>query len=124
MKIRTLIVDDSLFTRKKLQDLLQEIPSIEICGVAKNGEEAIDMAVELKPDFITLDNILPDMTGLQILRVLKDQLTATIFIMISAVGQQSAIKEATDLGAKHYFVKPLDPIAFKETLIEILNSGR
>ena len=46
MKIRTLIVDDSLFTRKKLQDLLQEIPSIEICGVAKNGEEALDMAVE------------------------------------------------------------------------------
>ena len=120
MRIRTLIVDDSLFTRKKLQDLLGEMPEIEICAIASNGEEAIDLALELKPDFITLDNVLPDMTGLQILNVLKGQLTNTKIVMISAVGQQSTIKEAMELGALHYFVKPLDPQDFKEMVTEIL----
>jgi two-component system chemotaxis response regulator CheY len=77
-----------------------------IVGQAANGEEAIDMAFELQPDFITLDNILPDMIGTDILRVYKEEGLKSRVVMISAVGQESVISEGLSLGAKAYLVKP------------------
>lgn len=105
--MRVLIVDDSTYIRSSLRTLLGE-QGYEVVGEAKNGEMAIDLAMELKPDVITLDNILPDMTGLDILKTLKTGDIRSKIIMISAVGQQSAIVDAMNNGAKHYLVKPFD----------------
>lgn len=105
--MRVLIVDDSTYIRSSLKTLLEE-NGHDVVGVAKNGEEAIDLAMELKPDVITLDNILPDMTGLDVLKTINDDQFESIVIMISAVGQQSAIVDAKSNGAKHYLVKPFD----------------
>ena len=105
--MRVLIVDDSTYIRSTLRTLLEE-NGYEIVGEAKNGEMAIDLALELKPDVITLDNILPDMTGLDVLKTLNtDEFRASV-IMISAVGQQSVIVDAKTNGAEHYLVKPFD----------------
>jgi len=122
MSISAVIVDDSLFTRSKMKEMLSGIPEVEVVGVAKNGEEAIDLIEEKQPRLVTLDNILPDMTGMEILQVLQPRMPETTFVMVSAVGQQSAVKEATLLGAKHYFVKPLDTAEFQNVMIKILNS--
>ena len=65
-----LIVDDSLYMRTMISDALSKA-GYTIIAQAANGEAAIDMAMEHKPDLITLDNILPDMIGTDILRVLK-----------------------------------------------------
>lgn len=101
-----LIVDDSMYMRTLINDALSNA-GFNVVGQASNGEQAIDMALELKPDLITLDNILPDMIGTDILRVLKqeEKLTSEV-IMISAVGQDSVIQEGMELGAKDYIVKP------------------
>lgn len=105
--MRVLIVDDSTYIRSSLRTLLEE-NGYDVVGEAKNGESAIDLALELKPDVITLDNILPDMTGLDVLKTINtDDFTSKV-IMISAVGQQSAIVDAMSSGAKHYLVKPFD----------------
>ncbi|MDH5397998.1 MAG: response regulator [Cyclobacteriaceae bacterium] len=100
-----LIVDDSLYMRTIIKDALKE-EGYEIIGEAANGEEAIDMAFELKPDIITLDNILPDMIGTDILRVYKEEGLSSEVVMISAVGQEAVINEGLSLGARHYIVKP------------------
>ncbi|WP_425391450.1 response regulator [Ekhidna sp.] len=105
--MRVLIVDDSTYIRSSLRTLMQE-NGYEVVGEAKNGEMAIDLALELKPDVITLDNILPDMTGLDVLKTINTDDFNSYVIMISAVGQQSAIVEAKENGAKHYLVKPFD----------------
>ncbi|GAB4247625.1 MAG: chemotaxis protein CheY [Ekhidna sp.] len=104
-----LIVDDSSYTRKIIKLALSKA-GYEIIGEAETGEEAIDKAIELDPDIITLDNILPDMLGLDILRILKEDegLKAGV-VMISAIGQQSAVKEGIGLGAEKYIVKPFTP---------------
>ncbi len=107
MLMRVLIVDDSTYIRSTLRTLLEE-NGYEVVGEAKNGEMAIDLALELKPDVITLDNILPDMTGLDVLKTLNTDDFGSFVIMISAVGQQSAIVDAMTNGAKHYLVKPFD----------------
>jgi len=120
MSKRVLIVDDSLYMRTMISTALVEA-GYEVVGLAANGESAIDMAMELKPDLITLDNILPDMIGLDILRVLKqeEKIEAKI-VMISAVGQDSVIQEEMDLGASAYIIKPFTTELLLETLANAL----
>ena len=100
-----LVVDDSLYMRTVIKDALEKA-GYQVVGQAANGEEAIDMALELKPDIITLDNILPDMIGTDILKVYTNEGLLSKVIMISAVGQESVIQEGLTLGAKAYIVKP------------------
>lgn len=106
MSKTVLIVDDSLYMRTLINEALIEA-GFDVVGQAGNGEAAIDMAIELQPDLITLDNILPDMIGTDILRVLKqEENIKSKVIMISAVGQESVIQEGLSLGASDYIVKP------------------
>ena len=101
-----LVVDDSMYMRTLIKDALSG-GNYEIVGEAANGESAIDKAMELNPDLITLDNILPDMIGTDILRVLKgEENLKSKVIMISAVGQESVIQEGMSIGAEDYIVKP------------------
>jgi two-component system chemotaxis response regulator CheY len=100
-----LVVDDSLYMRTVIKDALEKA-GYKVVGQAASGEEAIDMAFELKPDIITLDNILPDMIGTDILKVYTQEGLLSKVIMISAVGQESVIQEGLTLGAKAYIVKP------------------
>ncbi|GAA5026267.1 chemotaxis protein CheY [Marivirga lumbricoides] len=113
---KVLIVDDSLYMRTLIKDALEE-GGYEIVGQAANGEEAIDLAFELQPDIITLDNILPDMIGTDILKVYKDEGLLSKVFMISAVGQESVIQEGMKLGAEDYIVKPFT----SEQLVQALS---
>lgn len=113
-----LIVDDSGYSRSTIKGILVNA-GYQVIGEAKDGVEALDKIVELDPDLVTLDNILPDMTGLEILRALKEQGILPTVIMVSAVGQQSAIQEGLDLGIKAYITKPFDP---NELLEEVKKS--
>jgi two-component system chemotaxis response regulator CheY len=117
MSKRVLIVDDSLYMRTMINSALTAA-GYEVVGQAANGESAIDMALDLVPDLITLDNILPDMIGTDILRVLKeDEKIPSVVIMISAVGQDSVIQEGMSLGAAAYIVKPFTT----ESLLEVID---
>ncbi|MFN0049318.1 MAG: response regulator [Cytophagales bacterium] len=116
MSKKVLIVDDSLYMRTVIKDALVNA-GFDVVGQAANGESAIDLAIELQPDLITLDNILPDMLGLDILNVLKSEEIESKVIMISAVGQESVVEEGIKRGASHYIVKPFT----SEQLIEIVH---
>lgn len=111
-----LIVDDSLYMRTLISDTLTE-GGYKVVGQASNGEQAIDMALELEPDLITLDNILPDMIGIDVLRVIKEEEEVkSKVLIISAVGQESVIQEGLSLGAEKYIVKPFTPDVLLETI--------
>lgn len=105
MAKKVLIVDDSIYMRSLIKTALEE-NGFEIVGEAANGETAIDLAMELQPDLITLDNILPDMMGFEILKVLKQEGLESKVVMISAVGQQTVVNKGKELGAEDYIVKP------------------
>ncbi len=107
MKKKVLVVDDTIYMRALIKDALPD--DYEVVGEAPNGEIAIDMAFKLQPDLITLDNVLPDMMGLDVLKTLgKSDLNCKV-LMVSAVGQQSMIKKGFELGASGYVVKPFSP---------------
>lgn len=115
MKKKVLIVDDSLYMRTLIKDVLVNA-GYDVVGMAANGENAIDMAFDLQPDIITLDNILPDMLGLDIVKALKSEDIQSKIIMISAVGQNSVIQDGLESGASDYLVKPFT----NDQLIEAL----
>lgn len=115
---KVLIVDDSAYMRSVIKAALVK-EGYEIVGEAGDGETAIDLALELAPDLITLDNILPDMMGLEILKVLKEEKVSAKVIMVSAVGQQTMVNKGIELGASDYLVKPFT----SESLIEAVNKA-
>ena len=115
MSKKALIVDDSIYMRSLIKTSLVE-EGFEIVGEAQDGESAIDLALELQPDLITLDNILPDMMGFEILKVLKDNGCRSKVLMISAVGQQTVVNKGISLGAADYIVKPFT----SESLLEVV----
>lgn len=106
--MKVLIVEDSVYMRAVIRTVLNKY-GCTVVGEAKNGEEAIDMAIRLQPDLITVDNVLPDMLGLDILRSLKEEKLKSKAIMISAVGDQITQSKARMLGALDYIVKPFEP---------------
>jgi two-component system, chemotaxis family, protein-glutamate methylesterase/glutaminase len=71
-KIRVLVVDDSAFARKVLRQVLGRSPNLEVVGTAHDGLDAIERIVELRPDVITLDLVMPNLDGVGVLHALKE----------------------------------------------------
>ncbi|MDK2562642.1 response regulator [Romboutsia sedimentorum] len=108
---RVLIVDDAAFMRMSIKNMLSNY-EFEIVGEAENGLMAIEKYKELQPDIVTLDITMPEMDGLQALRVIKKLDPSASVVMVSALGQEARMKEAIIYGAKGFIVKP-----FKEEII-------
>jgi two-component system chemotaxis response regulator CheB len=106
-RVRVLVVDDSALMRRLLSDLLSSSPEIEIAGTARNGREAVLQAVRLKPDVITLDVEMPEVSGLDALPTLLAVQEAPV-IMVSALTQEGAdvTLQALELGAIDFLPKP------------------
>ena len=118
MNKRILIVDDSFYMRTMLKNMLTDAGYEEV-GEAANGAQAVEMAVSTKPDLITLDVILPDNTGLDVLKSLREKVPGSKVVMCSAVGQEVIVTEAIDSGALAYIIKPFS----EEKVLEIVNSA-
>jgi two-component system LytT family response regulator len=101
--IRTLIVDDESIARKVLRDELEVFKDVEIIGEADNGQEALRLIEELRPDLVFLDLRMPLMGGFEVMRLGDDVLPA--FIIVTAYDQHAI--EAFEAGAIDYLLKPV-----------------
>jgi two-component system chemotaxis response regulator CheB len=88
-KIRVLTVDDSAFIRVSLKKLI-ETDDIEICGSARNGEDAIKKIKQLNPDVVTLDVDMPVMNGIECLQEIKKQSLKVPVVMLSSLTTKGA----------------------------------
>lgn len=114
---RVLIVDDALFIRNALKMMLEN-NGFEVAGLAENGVEGINKYQSLKPDIVTMDITMPVMDGIQALReIVKLDPNATV-IMVSAMGQESAVRESVIAGAKSFIVKPFKEEQVIRTLVK------
>ena len=103
-----MVVDDSAFMRKSLSIILGSDPEIEIIDTAINGLEAVDKAIKLKPDLITLDIEMPQMDGLTALKEIMAK-SPTAVIMVSSLTTQGAdaTLKALELGAVDFIPKEM-----------------
>jgi len=108
--IRVLIVDDSLFIRTILRDLLKNSLDIEIVGTAVNGIDALAKIADLKPDIVTLDIEMPRMNGLEVLEALQKERVRPKVIVLSTLTSRQAdmTHRALRLGADDFMLKPRD----------------
>lgn len=107
-KLRVLVVDDTIVYRKSVSDIIEEIPGIELAGVAHNGKIALDKIPILKPDLLTLDIEMPVMNGLEVLAELKKrypEIGAVMLSTLTADGSEMTLK-ALELGAFDFILKP------------------
>lgn len=111
--IKILMADDSAFMRKILKDILTDMGFSNFVE-AENGKQAIEKFEVEKPDLILLDVIMPEMDGVETLKQIGKK---TKVVMVTAIGQDSIIKESKDNGAVGYIVKPFE----KEKVIEEIN---
>ena len=118
MNKRILIVDDSFYMRTMLKNMLTDA-GYDVVGEAANGQQALEMAVATTPDLITLDVILPDNTGLDVLKGIRQQQPDAKVVMCSAVGQETIVNEAIENGALAYIVKPFS----EERVLEIVGTA-
>ncbi|WP_205678747.1 protein-glutamate methylesterase/protein-glutamine glutaminase [Aquisphaera insulae] len=105
--MRVLIVDDSALMRRLLSDLLGASPEVEVVGMARDGRDAVIQASRLKPDVITLDVEMPEVSGLEALPILLAAHEAPV-VMVSALTQAGAdvTLQALELGAVDFMPKP------------------
>ncbi len=118
---RVLIVDDSMFVKKQITQILNS-EGFEIADTASDGEEGVEKYKELYPnvDLVTMDITMPKMDGITALeKILEFDKNAKV-IMISALGKQDLVKKALLLGAKNYIVKPLDRKKVLERVLMVL----
>ena len=105
MGIDVLIADDLKFIKLVLRELLEKA-GFRVVGEASNGQEAVELYQNSRPDVVLMDITMPKMDGLAALKqILKFDPEAKV-IMCSALGQQTLIVQALQLGAKDFIVKP------------------
>ncbi|CAM3738540.1 protein-glutamate methylesterase/protein-glutamine glutaminase [Mesobacillus thioparans] len=111
-KIRVLIVDDSAFMRKLINDFLSEHHEIEVIGSARNGEDAIKKFREMRPDVITLDVEMPKLNGLEVLKVIMEERPLPV-VMLSSTTKEGAdtTLQAIQAGAVDFVAKPSGSIS-------------
>ncbi len=84
--IRVLVAEDSLFARSVLVKILETDPGLKVVGVARNGQEAVDLVRELRPDVVTMDIRMPVMDGFQATQAIMAENPTPILVISASVG--------------------------------------
>ena len=116
-----LVVDDVAFVRKTLAEILTAA-HYQVVGEAQDGHQAIEMYVALRPDLVTMDIVMPQMSGIDATRrIVKLDKNAKVAI-VSAMGQENLVMEAINVGAKDYILKPFSAAEVLKTVERIFSS--
>jgi two-component system chemotaxis response regulator CheY len=111
---RLLVVDDATIMRMRISGVAREA-GWEIVAEATNGVEGLAKYREHRPDLVTLDIVMPELDGVEMLRQLRSEDPAARVVMVSAVDQRAKLRECIALGALDFVVKPFD----KERLLSL-----
>lgn len=121
-RIRVLVVDDSAFVRKAVGRMLATAPDIEVVGYAKDGEEGLSLARELRPDVVTLDVRMPRLGGLETLERLMAEQPVPVLLMstLTQEGAETTLR-GLELGAMEFVdkssVQPMSMLSLADELV-------
>jgi two-component system chemotaxis response regulator CheY len=119
MKARVLIADDASFMRQMIREII-EPEGYEVVGEATNGIEAVERYMELRPDLVTMDIVMPKRSGIDAVKGILEEDAGAQVVMCSALGQETLVMEALQAGAKDFIVKPFKPDSVLSTLAKIM----
>jgi YesN/AraC family two-component response regulator len=115
-RLSVVVADDSAAIRHSLSALISRLENVEIVGMAQTGAEALEMVRGLKPDVLTLDMRMPELSGIKVLEAIKRDGLEVMVIVLTGLEEPEYRRKCMDLGAKHFFHKATE----FELLIELL----
>lgn len=104
--VRVLVVDDSAYIRKVVKQMLSRTPFIEVVGIARDGQEALELVEQLHPDVVTTDLIMPTMNGVEFLREQMKRYPVPVIVVSTTDENTEMALEALDAGAVDFVQKP------------------
>ena len=119
MSTRVLIVDDAAFMRQTIRMMLTGM-GFDVVGEAADGVEACRRFVELKPDVVTMDVVMPGISGVEALQRIREHDASAKVVMITADDHRASIIEAFRLGAMDYIVKPFEKERVEEAMQRVV----
>lgn len=124
-KIRIVIADDNLMVREMIADSVGDDADIEVVGMASEGNEAIAMIREHRPNVVLLDLVMPNVDGLDVMETIINDYayegSKPYFIIISAAGKEDIISQALQAGASYFFMKPFNGEALIKRIKQLCN---
>ncbi|WP_397449060.1 chemotaxis response regulator protein-glutamate methylesterase [Pseudomonas sp. NA-150] len=112
MAVKVLVVDDSGFFRRRVSEILSADPNIQVVGTATNGKEAIEQALALKPDVITMDYEMPMMDGITAVRHIMQRIPTPVLMFSSLTHEGARVTlDALDAGAVDFLPKNFEDIS-------------
>jgi DNA-binding NarL/FixJ family response regulator len=102
---RVLIVDDHAVIRRGVQGILSTYPEWDLCGEADNGQDAVRLAGELRPEVVIMDVSMPGLNGLEATRIMRDVLPETKVLLLTLHASSEFVHSAFRAGARGYVLK-------------------
>jgi DNA-binding NarL/FixJ family response regulator len=104
-KITVLLVDDHALVRKGFRRMLEDDPAITVVGEANDGNDAVRLAIELKPRVTVMDCALPGISGIEASRQIRAKWADAAILMLSMHSEDTLIRQALEAGARGYILK-------------------
>ena len=104
--LRLLIADDSLEFRKSIRSMLAFERDIEVVAIARDGQEAVQLAQQHQPDVAVMDINMPKMDGISAIRLMAKVSPATVCMVVSSEKQSETLQQAMSAGVREYLIKP------------------
>lgn len=114
-RMRVLVVDDNEMTRAVLRMTIQG-EDFDIIGEAGNGRAGVELAIRLRPDIVCLDIVMPDVSGLDVLKLIKDALPTVAVLMVTASSDMGTVQTAIANGASGFILKPFTTGVVRDTM--------
>ena len=118
-KVRLFVVDDHSLFRRGLVGLLQEMPGFEVVGQAGDGEQALKLIEQSRPDVVLLDLNMPAMDGIETLRELRQRQLPVRVLMLTISQASEDLLEAIRSGADGYLLKNTEPDDLRKSLLRV-----
>ena len=107
--IRVFIAEDHPIVRRGVKDLLETEPDIEMIGEAVNGQQAVERVIELKPDVVLMDLVMPIMDGIEATRQIRSRAPAARILVLTSFATDDKVFPAIKAGALGYLIKDTTP---------------
>jgi DNA-binding NarL/FixJ family response regulator len=122
--IRILLVDDQSIILDGLEALIAQNDRFAVCGRANNGREAVQLALEQKPDVVLMDISMPEMDGIEATREVKKRLKQTHVLMLTMYNNADFVRELLDAGASGYLLKNTGRAELWEAILTVVTGQR
>jgi two-component system chemotaxis response regulator CheY len=115
--LNVLTIDDNEMTRTVLRAMLFGTPH-HVCGEAANGKAGFELALKLLPDVVLLDILMPDISGIEVLKQLKEAMPQVVVLMVTGERDTVTIRQCVAAGASGFIVKPFNAATVLKALAD------